>query len=183
MLIFYQTLRKANVMKKSAIKFAVLAAACLVLVSCSKSEPEEGYKTLSDPSCDFTLDCPSDWDISYTSGMLSAYDTEDKANVTAYAFDTQTEMGADDYWEQYKNQYEGTFSTMNVTQKEETTLSGVIARHVFYTVDMGEDSFNCQTVICSRYGSIYMLTFTASPDTYENHTDEFKKMIESFRFD
>lgn len=169
-------------MKKTAITFLLLTAACLVLVSCSKNEPENGYKTLSDDSCDFEFDIPDDWTASYTDGMLSAYDTQDNTNVSAYAFDTQKEMGADDYWEVYKAQYEKTFSTMNVTKTEETTLSGVIARHVFYTVDMGLDSFNCQTVICSRYGSIYMLTFTSSPDNYENHTDEFERIISSFSF-
>ena len=70
---------------------------------------------------------------------------------------------------------------VNLTQ--ETTLSGVIARHVFYTVDNGKDSFNCEAVICSRdYYSMYIITLTASVDTYESHTEDFKNIISSFSF-
>ena len=170
------------VMKKTCFAILVLASACLALCSCSEKEPEQGYKTVSDSSCDFSFEVPDDWDVTYTDSMLAANDASDGANVTAYAFDTQTEMGADDYFEQYLENFNKTFSTMNVTEKEETTLSGVIARHVFYTVDMGEDSFNCQTVICSRYGTIYMLTFTALGDTYESHTEEFERIKDSFQF-
>ena len=76
---------------------------------------------------------------------------------------------------------------MLVTKNEETTLSGVIARHVFYTVDMGEDSFNCQTVICVYAGKVYTLTLTQGIETEENkefdndHSDEFLEIAKSFR--
>ncbi len=169
-------------MKRTAITFIALAAACIVLGSCAKKTPSEGMQILSDVSCDFTLEVPSDWEISYTTSMLAAYDTADKTNVSAVSFGLQEEMGADDFWEDYKANYEGTFGTMNVNAMEETTLSGVIARHVFYTVDMGEDSFNCQTVICVRMGNVYMVTFTAAPEAYDSHTEEFEKILSSYKF-
>jgi len=170
-------------LKRTAITFITLAAACIVLGSCAKNTPSEGMQLLSDASCDFTLEVPSDWEISYTSSMLAAYDTADKTNVTAFSIGLQEEMGADDFWEdRYKPNFEDTFGTMNVNAKEETKLSGVIARHVFYTVDMGEDSFNCQTVICVRMGNVYMVTFTATPETYDSHTEEFEKILSSYKF-
>jgi hypothetical protein len=170
-------------MKKVLFSVLTLSAMCIVLSGCAQNiQAQDGYKVVSSESCDFLFEVPEDWNINYTESMLSANNTIDNANVTAFAFDTKEEILADDYFEQYKIEFEKTFSTMNIKEKLETKLSGVIARHVFYTVDMGLDSFNCQTVICAMNNRIYMVTFTASADTYENHTGEFEKILSSFRF-
>lgn len=156
----------------------------MVLSACSQEKAEEGFKIVSDKSVDFTFEVPEDWYISYTDSMLAANNTEDNANVTAYCFNTTSEMGADDYWEKYLENFKQRFGqdSISINKLEETTLSGVIARHVFYTVDMGQDSFSCQAVICSRYSTIYMLTFTASPDTYESHLEDFENIMSSYKF-
>ncbi len=171
-------------MKNTCIKILALSAACLVLAACSKQKPQEGFKEVSDESCDFSFEVQSDWNINYTDSMLSANDTEDNTNVTAYSFSLSTPMGADDYWDEYLTNFKERFGqdSIKVNKLEETTLSGVIARHVFYTVDMGKDSFNCETIICSRYGNIYMLTFTSTPETYQNHTEDFTNIAQSFKF-
>lgn len=169
-------------MKRTAITLIALASMCVIFASCAKEQASEGMKILSDPSCDFAFEVPSDWEISYTSGMLAAYDKSDKTNVSAFSFGLQEEMGADDFWNDYKVKFEETFGTMNVNAMEETKLSGIIARHVFYTVDMGEDSFNCQTVVCVGLGRVYMVTFTATPDAYDAHTEEFEKILSSYKF-
>ena len=174
---------RRNMKKKTCLAIFAITAACIFLSSCSSgNDPKDGFKVLSDASCDFALRIPSDWNISYTDSMLAANDPDDNANVTAYSFDTAEKTGADDYWEQYLENLEALF-TVTVNNTEETTLSGVIARHVFYTVDNGKDSFNCEAVICSRdYYSMYIITLTASVDTYESHTEDFKNIISSFSF-
>ena len=177
-------------MKKIICVILAVVALNFVFTGC-KNEPEDGFKRAESKTCDFYYTLPDTWDITYTDGMLAARNPDDKtgANVVGYSFyhNLDEEPSAEQYWDIYKTQFENTFATMNVVKNEETTLSGVIARHVFYTVDMGEDSFNCQTVICVYAGKVYTLTLTQGIMTEENsefyndHSDEFLEIAKSFR--
>ena len=52
--------------KKTCLAIFAITAACIFLSSCSSgNDPKEGFKVLSDASCDFALRIPSDWNISY----------------------------------------------------------------------------------------------------------------------
>ena len=177
----YNLLLRVIALKTKLVTLAVLSVMCVFICSCSNEKASEGMKIVSDPSCDFYFEVPENWEINYTDSMLAAVDTKDKANVTASAFSLSEEMGADDFWEDYKVKFEETVGTINVNKLEETKLSGIIARHVYYTVDMGQDSYNSQTVVCVGMGRVYMVTFTSSPETYENHTEEFEKILSSYR--
>jgi len=177
-------------MKKILFAAAAVLAVSLVLVSCSR-EAEEGFLVAESESCDFSFEYPAAWKSTYTDGMLAVMNPDDVsgANVTAQSFrhGYDEEVSSEVYWEEYKAQFEGTFSTMNVTKNIETTLSGVIARHVFYTVDLGQDSFNCQTVLCVFGDKTYVLTLTQGIKTEENaeyyndHSEEFEEIVKSFR--
>ncbi len=178
-------------MKRTLSAVMALLVIGFSLVSC-KNEPEEGYKSVESPTCDFSFSCPESWDVTYTEGMLSVMAPSDavKANVTGFSFfdEAAKDKTPLDYWnEVYKVQFEETFSTMNVTKTEETTLSGIIAQHVFYTVDLGKDSFNCQTVICVYGSEVFTLTLTSGAQTEENkdvytdYSEDFERIISSFR--
>ncbi len=178
-------------MKKFLLTALTITALSLFLVSC-KSEPAEGFIRVESETCNFSFECPDSWIITRTDGMLAAINPDDisRANVTGYSYNhgiEEQEVSADMCWEDYQAQFEGTFSTMNITKNVETTISGIIARHVFYTVDLGLDSFNCQTVICAFNGKAYTLTLTQGKKTEENaeyyndHTDEFEEIVKTFR--
>ncbi len=177
-------------MKKILFAAVAVLGIRLVLGSCSR-EAEEGFAIAQNETCDFSYQYPASWKSTYTNGMLAVINPEDVsgANVTAQSFyhGHDTEVSSEQYWEEYKAQFEGTFSTMNVTKNVETTLSGVIARHVFYTVDLGLDSFNCQTVLCVFGDKAYVITLTQGIKTDENaeyyndHSEEFEEIIKSFR--
>ncbi len=170
-------------MNKKIITILSLTASVLMLCSCSSQKAQEGFTLVSDKSCDFTFEVPSDWNISYTDSMLAANHPQDNASVCAYAFDTETDIGADDYWDTYRENYGKTLGELEVKNSEESTLDGVIARKVYYTTTIGERTFDCIVVICSRYGSIYTLNFTTVPESIEDHLEDFENIISSYKFD
>ena len=177
-------------MKKILCVIMAVVLFSFMLVSCNQ-KTEDGFMKAESQTCDFYFTYPDTWDLTYNDGMLAIRNPEDKtgANVVGYSFfhNLDDEPSAEQYWDIYKAQFEDTFTTMLVTKNEETTLSGVIARHVYYTVDMGKDSFNCQTIICVYAGRVYTLTLTQGVETEENkefyndHGDEFLEIAKTFR--
>ncbi len=170
--------------------FAVLAVS-LCLVSCKNEEVKEGNILVSPDNGGYTFEVPATWEISRTDGMVAAYNPDDatKVNVTSYKFDNgmQEVVSSADYWEIYKAKFEDTFNEINVNKIEETKISGITAQHVFYTVDLGLDSFNCQTVLGVYETKVYVLTLTqgakteANESVYTDYTDNFKEMVSSFK--
>ena len=178
-------------MKKTFLAALAVVAVGLCLVSCSNKEAKEGNIIVSPDNGGYTFEVPAAWEIGHTDGMVSVYNPQDKTkvNVTAYTFDNgmSEPVSSEGYWEIYKAQFEDTFTTMNVNKVEETKISGITAQHVFYTVDLGKDSLNCQTVIGVYGTQVYVLTLTQGAQTPENkevytdYTDAFKEMVSSFR--
>lgn len=169
-------------MKKTTIVFLTILIFCFVLFGCSSYKAQEGYKQVLSESCSFTFDVPQDWEITYTDTMLASNNQTDKANVVAFALNTNEVLGADDYWETYKKNYENTFGQINITEFSETTLDNVIARKVVFDITINETTFTCQTIICSRYNTIYNLTFTSLSQNYLSHTQQFEQIASTFRF-
>lgn len=178
-------------MKRTACATLAVVAVSLCFASCGKEEASEGNVIVSPDNGGYTFEIPADWQVSDTDGMVSAYDPEDptKANVTAYAFDTglSEDMTADEYWDIYKAQFEETFTEMNVNKTKESKLSGLEATHVFYTVNLGNEAFSCQTVVGVYGKDAYIVTLTQgqknedNESVYEDHTEEFGNMVKSFR--
>lgn len=178
-------------MKKTACIAMAFFAVSLCFTSCKKNEAAEGNVLVSPDEGGYTFEIPADWQVSDTDGMVSAFDPSDptKANVTACVFDTGLDeaVSSEEYWKSYKEQFEATFTEMDVEKNEETKLSGIEARHVFYSVDIGSDTFSCQTVIGVYGDNAYVITLTqgekndANESVYEDHTDEFKEIVKSFK--
>lgn len=169
-------------MKKLALSILIFITLCTTLCACSSYTAQDGYKVVASDSCSFCFDVPSDWEITYTDTMLAANDPADKSNVVGFAVDTQEVMGADNYWETYKQNYEETFGQINITEFSETSLDGVIARKVVFDITIDDVSYTCQTIICSRYNTIYTLTFTSLNTNYQTRKEQFDTITSTFRF-
>lgn len=174
-------------MKKTVLTALAVLAVSLCLASCNNKEPEEGNMRVTPDNGGYTIEVPADWEVSRTDGMVAVYKPDDayKTNVTAYKFETglNEAVSSVDYWEIYKGQFEDTFAQMNVNKIEETKISGITAQHVFYTVDLGLDSFNCQTVLGVYGTDVYVVTLTqgAQAEQSEDYTELFKEIVSSFK--
>ncbi len=178
-------------MKKTVCAALAVLAVSLCLVSCKNEEAKEGNMLVSPDNGGYTFEVPASWEISRTDGMVAVYNPDDatKVNVTSYKFDNgmQEVVSSADYWEIYKAKFEDTFDKINVNKVEETKISGITAQHVFYTVDLGLDSFNCQTVLGVYDTDVYVLTLTqgaktdANANVYIDYTQDFKEIADSFK--
>ncbi|MBQ7400122.1 MAG: hypothetical protein IJW06_06670 [Clostridia bacterium] len=177
-------------MKKTLCAILAVATIGMGLISCGK-KPENGFKPVESKTCDYTFSCPESWTVSYTDGMLSAYNPDDvsKANVTAFSFSHGQEKtpSAMEYWETYQKQLSDTFGGFTLNDVKETELSKRKVAHADYSVTIGDEAFECETILVIYEDNVYTLTLTQGAKTdlnsenYNDHSDEFAEIIKTFR--
>lgn len=179
-------------MKK--IMCAVLAACTIGLsfTACS-AKKSETTQVVKDPTCNFYFECPKEWEVTHTNGMLSAINPNDvsKANVTAFSFKIDKEhygTSAVKYWEQeYKKQLSDTFGEVTVKKVEERDFGGEKVAFAKYNTAIGKEIFYCETLLVLYDNNAYVLTLTQGEKTEENeeqynsHSDEFAEIIKTFK--
>ena len=181
---------KNRIMKKIVCVILALVITATCFVSCGR-KAENGFKTVESQTCNYTFDCPESWVVSYTDGMLSAYNPDDlsKANVTAFSFSHGLEKVplAIEYWDTYQKQLSDTFGKVSLGEAKEIELGGQKVAHADYTVTIGNESFDCQTVLAIYDSDVYTLTLTQGAkenydsESYNDHSDEFQTIMKTFR--
>ena len=175
---------------------AALAVCTIGLAMTSCSAKKQDVQTVKDPSCNFSFECPDEWEVTHTNGMLSAINPEDvsKANVTAFCFDLGKDnenKSALEYWEVYKKQLSDTFGKIDEKSAKEVEYKDTdyidSAMHAKYNTTIGKDVFCCETRLIIFDNKVYTLTLTQGAQTeeneenYNNHTDEFAKIVKTFK--
>ena len=178
-------------MKK--IIFAALAviAASLVLVSCAKQEAERVH----DDTCDFSFELPEggEWKQTYSDGMLSISKVKDasKATISAFSFEhgltEETAVTSSEYWTgHYLPQLRNTFGKIDNVKLADITLGNQVHAHAVYTVALGDEQFDCETILILYGNKVYTLSLTQGAKTEENKeyykdcSDEFRKLADTF---
>ena len=178
-------------MKKTLCAILAVCAIGITFTACNK-KAEEGFKIVENQVCSYSFQCPESWEVKQIDGMLSAVNTEDvsKANVTAYSFphgDKEKTPSAIEYWETYKTTLYNTFGNVDVNEVIEEELGGQNVAHAKYSVTIGNENFVCETVLVTYADSVYTITLTQGAKTeensekYNNHSDEFAKIVKTFR--
>lgn len=177
-------------MKKTLCALLAVCAVGMTLASCAK-KAEEGFQKVESGTCDFAFECPETWTVTHTDGMLSVINPEDisKANITAHSFShgEGESTTAIEYWETYQKQLSDVFANCEFEQVQPLSLGGQETAHAKYSVNIGKESFDCETVLIVYAGKAYTITLTQGAKTDENaenyndHSDEFAEIIKTFR--
>lgn len=177
-------------MKKALYAIFAATAITLCFTSCS-GKAEEGYAVIESETCDFTFEYPENWTETYKDGMLSVTKIGDatNANIIGFSFGHGLEKvpSSLEYWETYKAQLEETFKNVSVTKVEPIELGGAEQAHAYYTVTIGEEVFEKETLLVVYGDRVYTLTLTQGTrngekgQNYVDFSDEFQKCIKSFR--
>lgn len=172
------------------VLFAVMAAS-LILVSCAK----DGADRVKSDTCDFSFEMPEggEWKQTYSDGMLSISKANDvsKATISAFSFEhglaDPAVLTSSDYWtNHYLPQLSDTFGKIDNVKLGEITLSGSKHAHAVYTVALGDEQFDCETILILYGNKVYTLSLTQGTETEENKeyykdcSDEFRKLAGTF---
>ena len=173
-------------MKKLISSVLVIILSLLVLSSCGDTNAPDGMILASGEAASYTLLVPEDWKVDLSTGITSAHAEEGapvSVSVTSYDLEN-TDSTVDEWWEINKTDLAVAFTDFKeITVGADTVLGGVNAKEYVYSAKLGGAEYVYHQVACVRGdGIVYIVTYTATPDTYESNLETFNKITSNFSF-
>ena len=158
--------------------------AVLSLAACgNKVNAPTGMKLASNEVSDYYFFVPQNWTVDMSTGVASAYYSEtDKSNMSMTSYALEKTMTVDEYWESVKAEYSALFKEMSEPEVKTTALDGVEAKQYTYTAKAGTRDYKVMQVFCVKNSTVYVFTFTATPEKFEEHIDKVALVLAEFRF-
>ncbi|MBQ7172096.1 MAG: hypothetical protein IJR89_07460 [Clostridia bacterium] len=173
-------------MKKLLALLFAAAALCL-LAACAKTENSvpTGMKLASSEIVAYRLYVPENWTVDMSTGVTSAYvSSSDRSNLSVVFFDTTEAEGEDPaaYFARYQKEYKETLGDMTEPEESDAKLDGVDAKQYVWSAKVAGAEYRFLQIYCVKDGRIYLLTFTATPEKYEEHLEKLGIILANFRF-
>jgi len=184
-------------MKKLLI--CLILVPILLLAACSPPDPRAGLTNVRDAVGVFvtniqryTLFLPEGWEATVSTGMISARHVEDNAatvTVIRGPLGGQTQINSvwtDNFWDEFTSTFED-YEVIYATEPTETgapgkRIEGFPAFKTIYTATVAGVASQFLQVLVLRGGSMYLVTYTNTPENFDDHLDDIDLMIEHFTF-
>ena len=167
--------------KKIISIIAVIAIAAAVFSGCSKKDPSvpDGMKLASDPEL-----ATSTFFVPENSRTRAYCSGTDRSFIMVMTGEMQyTDSTVDGWWESGLSELKALYQNFELSvEGEETELGGAAAKKYVYSGDFDGTSFKYTQVAAIKSGVIYIITYGATADKWDGHSDEVASMIANFRF-
>ncbi len=166
----------------------LMLALTLLLCGCAAQEEgvPQGMKRLEGHTNDYSICVPKDWVSDKDSSTLSAYvSSVDSSSISVTAFALEAQKDLNSFWNSYKEDFEATFNgTMKYVGEMPvtTTLDKIPANKYVYTAEVTGTTYQFVQVTCINEGQVYIITFTTTPELYDDHTENIEKILQNFKF-
>ena len=175
-------------MKKTGILLvSLLLLSGMLLGGCGKKQNPDvpsGMQLASSDEADYLFYVPQEWRVDKSTLQTSAYfSSGDATSVSATAFGMNLDDSTvSDWWEGYTEQFESIYDSMEVTAEEDTKLGGVDAVKYTFNAVLNEKEYQYIIVAALRKNYIYYVTYTSTPDYFEEHLSDLDLVLENFSF-
>ena len=169
---------------KKIISIALALITVFALASCgNKIDIPDGFQLASNKVNDYYFFVPTNWTVDMSTGVSSAYFSEtDKTNVSMASYKLSEAMSADAYWEKTKSEYTTLFTEMSEPEVKTTALDSVEAKQYTFTGKAGTHALKIMQIFCPKGDTMYVFTYTATPEKFEEHHEKVALIISNFRF-
>ncbi len=173
-------------MKIKIYILTVLLLVCAALTGCSGKGEDvpAGMQRASDDYVDYDFYAPSSWLVGENDGCINVRKSDSVlANVSVMAARVDSDItDPASYWEKFKSDFEGAFTDFSLESDETCLLDGHEAHRYVYTGKFSDVSAKYMQTVCVKGGAVYIVTYTASSEKYDEYLSDVEKMIEEFRF-
>ena len=144
---------------------------------------EEGFRLVSDKKISkFSLYLPKEFEVEYSSGMVSAA-LPDGSNVNMSRA-TSTGVVVNDYWENRKEELSNIVTDINVISENVPTTLGNSSRAFAYeyTFVYNGTTYHVYQVLAVTTFNGFVFTYTAKDSNYEEHLTTVEKIAKKVEF-
>lgn len=178
-------------MKKTSFVSLILALVmCLAVFSgCSKDKDDEikapdGMILASGDKVDYYMFVPETWKVDKSDLYTAAYFSHGDAtsiSTTAYGINADV-VKVDDWWKLFEEELGSVYTDISKIEKTDAKIDGIKGREYSFSAKLAdvEYSFIITAVIKDYY--VYYVTYTSTPEYYEDHLEERDSVIDAFEF-
>lgn len=173
-------------------KFASLLCAVIIclgavlLSACSETVTDvpKGMKLASSEDADYIMYVPEEWRVDRSTLYTSAYySSGDSSSISAAAYGMNySDTSVDDWWKSFDEEMRSIYTDISEITSEDAELGGVDGRKYTFSASLNEKQYNYIVTAVLRNKYIYYITYTSTPDYYENHLEELDSVIANFAF-
>lgn len=128
---------------------------------------------------------PEDWEVDFDRAVFFAYRADDRTNVSVVPYMPDVvSLSVAEFFTMSHRMMEKTAGSdgYELIANEKTELGGVSAtRYEFRYTVAGVEYRYCQVIAAYR-SMMYTVTYTAAPEHYAEHLDEFEAILDAFTF-
>ena len=183
---------------------AVILLSCALFTSCGSERDEngvlKGMKLISAESASYKFYVPTTWQADVASGATIAhYSMTDTSSISVMVFTLEnSDSNVYDWWKSFLSDFNNVYEDFElISEDKEATLDGAPAsKFVFKGALTHKDDetgkeykevfkFMQVAAVKSKALSapeVYVITYTSSPEVYDDHIEEVNKMVEEFKF-
>lgn len=165
----------------------ILAAILImsVLASCGQeTQAPDGMQPVSNKTSDYNLYVPNEWIVDLEAGAVGAYFSQtDPTSVSVMSWvieDASTTI--DSWWEKSLTDLGLVFDDIALEDESNAILGGIAAKQYVYTANLGENSYKFVQIAAVKNSTLYLMTYTSTPQNFESHKEDLAKITESFKF-
>ncbi len=187
----------------SIILAAVILLSCAMLASCGSDKDEDGtpkgMKLISAESASYKFYVPTTWQADVASGATTAYySLTDTSSVSVMVFTLEnSDSDVSDWWKSFLSDFKNVYNDFELISEEEAVLDGAAAAKFVFTGSLvhkdeksgaeDKETFKFMQVAAVKTKKlsspeVYVITYTSSPEVYDDHIEEVTKMVDEFRF-
>lgn len=143
----------------------------------------DGMKIISTDEHPYRFFVPTSWKINAKTDFSAAYLGEDSSNVSLQFLmvsEQEIDKSVDEYFAECEERYKKVFSSYELIDAAEITMSDRNAKKFTYKFTSGGVEYKQMQAIVEKGGVFYVLTYTSLSENFDSHTGDVDKMIEAF---
>lgn len=177
-------------MKQALSRVLILLLLLTLLISaasCSKSNIEvpDGMLLCSDESLEYCFFVPAGWLINDMSGTTSAYRNENGSTVASVTVTTHApseSMTVEGYWALCEESYKSEFKNYAFVSGDPSTVAELNAMTYVYTAEFSGVKYKFNQTIFIERSRFYIITYTATEESYDAYLDHLAQMKSEIYF-
>ncbi len=147
-----------------------------------KADVPEGMKLISTDELPYRFFVPDSWTVNDRAEFPAAYVSDsDSSNVNAHMYMSGSEeVSVEAYFADCEKRYKELFQDYVLVSSKDIEMDGASAKEFVYTFTSGGVSYKQLQAIVLKGAVYYTVTYTSTPESFDEHLPEVNKMIESF---
>ena len=182
-------------MLKKILSFILTIILLLSVTSCASTDPDapEGCVEISAENIGYHFYKLENWVTGEQNGMTSAMvSLIDNSNVSMMGFDAGEARSAEEYWASFEEEFKTVLGEITYEENgTDTTLGGKAAKKYIYTASVADTTYKYMQIVCyltnaqmfTSQPEVYVFTYTALPEKYDEHIEDVIYMADNIVFD